>query len=362
MGQQESIQCGETPTVRVEKVLGALDVRGTDDIQIEATANGQGQVSLGRDGEVIVLAADGDTRLRLPKAAKLQIVEVRQDLKVRDLKAELAIDHVRGSAQLNRVAGACIDRVGGNLNAAHIDGELTLDRAGGDVRLRDMSGAARVALGGDLVVTGAHSPLEATAGGDVALRVEIAHAEPLTIVAGGDIICRLQGSPSAMVTLACGGTRTIDLPNIVRDGSDPGHVKLGEGEAEVSLRAGGDIWLGGIGASYGVEDADAIGSRVAASVGKTLADVEAGLAAMGAVMESVPEAEISSKVQKVIKRAIRRKQRSHLKDVAPLPVAVGSGSDPGGASDEERLKILKMVEDGKLSVEDAEKLFEALGV
>jgi len=130
----------------------------------------------------------------------------------------------------------------------------------------------------------------------------------------------------------------------------------------VSLRAGGDIWLGGIGASSGVEDADAIGSRVAASVGKTLAEVEAGLAAMGAVMESVPEAEISSKVQKIVGRAIRRKQRSHLKDVAPLPVAVGSGSNPEGASDEERLKILKMVEDGKLSVEDAEKLFEALGV
>jgi hypothetical protein len=362
MSQRESIQCGETPTVRVEIVKGNLEVRGTDDKRVDATAKGQGQVSLRSEGEVIVLTADRDTRLRLPGAARLQVMQVRRDLKVRDLTTELEIDHVGGDTKLDGVAGARISKVGGNLIAADIDGEFTLLGAGGDVRLKDVSGAVRVALGGDLMVNGARSPLDATAGGDAVLQVEIANLEPVVVVTGGDIVCRLQGSPSAMVTLANGGTRTIDLPAVQRDESTPGQVKLGEGEAEVNLHAGGDIWLGGMDASSGVDGADAIGSRVAASVGKTLAEVEAGLAAMGAVMESVPEAEISSKVQKIVERAVRRGQRSRLKDIAPLPVAVGSAPDSAAASDEERLKILKMVEEGKLSVEDAEKLFEALGV
>lgn len=362
MSQRESIQCGETPTVRVEDVTGNLEVRGVDDHQVEATVKGHDQVNLKQEGEVVVLTADGDTRLRLPRAARLQVVKVRRDLRVRDLSADLEIDHVGGDTELDRVSGARISQIGGNLNAAHLKGGLTLLGAGGDVRLRDVSGAVRVALGGDLVAKGAHSPLDVTAGGDVVLRLEIVNPEPVKVVAGGDIVCRLQGSPSATLTLASGGTRTIDLPGVERNESAPEQLQLGDGEAEVNLHSGGDIWLGGMDASSGVEDADAIGSRVAASVGKTLAEVEAGLAAMGAVMESVPEAEISSKVQKIVERTIRRTQRGHLKDIPPLPVAAGSGSDTAGASDEERLKILKMVEDGKLSVEDAEKLFEALGV
>ncbi len=355
---QQRLDCGRSPTLRVEHVQGDLEIRGTEQTQIEASVEGNGQVSLRQDGQVVVLTADRDARLKLPRAATVHVVEIIGDLQVRDLDGPLEADRVEGDALLVHLAAVRISKVGGSLRASEVRGDLGLQGVGGDVRLTDVSGGVRVALGGNLTVKNTNSPLDATAGGDAVLQIEIAQSEPVAVVAGGDIVCRLNGSPSAEVTLSSGGSQTIDLPNVQPD-SSTGRFTLGGGEAAVSMSAGGDIWLGGEEPFSGADDVDAIGSRVAASVGKTLAEVEVGLGAMGAVMESVSEAEISTKVQRIVERAIRR-QRGRPGSGMPLPVAKGSPETSSATSDEERLKILKMVEDGKLSVEDAEKLFEAL--
>ncbi len=312
MSQRESMQVGEAPTVRVELVGGDLEVRGTDDSRIEIVAMNDGQVSLRQDGELIVITADRGARLRLPRAAELRVVEIRGDLQVRDLETDVKIGRVQGDAELIHTAGAHIDKIGGSFRVRDMQGELGLLGAGGDVRLTDLRGAIRVAMGGDLIAKDVGSPLEATAGGGAVLQIEILGSEPVSVVAGGDIVARLKGSPSAVVSLTSGGSRTIDLPNMVRDDAGPGLITIGEGEAQVTLRAGGDIWLGGADASARKDEVDAIGSRVVASVGKTLAELEVGLAAMGAVMESVPETEISTKVQKIVERAMRRRRRSSL--------------------------------------------------
>ncbi len=233
---------------------------------------------------MVVLTADRDARLKLPRAATVHVVEIIGDLQVRDLDGPLEADRVEGDALLVHLAAVRISKVGGSLRASEVRGDLGLQGVGGDVRLTDVSGGVRVALGGNLTVKNTNSPLDATAGGDAVLQIEIAQSEPVAVVAGGDIVCRLNGSPSAEVTLSSGGSQTIDLPNVQPD-SSTGRFTLGGGEAAVSMSAGGDIWLGGEEPFSGADDVDAIGSRVAASVGKTLAEVEVGLGAMGAVME-----------------------------------------------------------------------------
>jgi hypothetical protein len=360
MSQRESVECGQEPAVRVVLIEGDLEILGTGGTVLEATVQSHGQITLHQEGEGFAITANRNTRLRLPRKARLHVAEVRGDLQVRNLEADLEIERVGGDADLRGLERTAIGRIGGDLRATNVRGEVRLTSAGGDVRLADVAGPVRVALGGDLTVKEARSPLEATAGGDAVLLIDIAPSGPVKVVAGGDITCRLQAEPSAIVSLASGGSQTVDFPQSVRKEGVSGRFILGEGGPEISLKAGGDVWLGGVRAPTGVDDIDDIGSRVAASVGKTLAEVEAGLSAMGAVMESVPEAEISTKVQKIVQRAIRRGQRGRLREMAPLPVAAGGPQAASAASDEERMKILKMVEGGKLSVEEAEKLFKAL--
>lgn len=362
MNERETLEVGATPSVRVELVEGDLFINGMDQETIEAVATNHGRVRLEQDGELVMLTADRGARVTLPRAARLEVADVRGDLRVRGLDADLTIDRVRGDADLTHVAGVNVNKVGGDLKGRDIRGDLALQSAGGDVRLRHVKGSLIASLGGDLTVKDAGVPLDVTAGGDAVLQIEIPGSDPVSVVAGGDITCRLKGALSAAITMAAGGDRRVDLPGATQDDALPGRITLGDGVADVSLRAGGDIWLGGSETSVGVEDPGAIGSRVAESVGKTLAEVEAGLAAMGAVMESVPEAEISSKVQRIVERAIRRRQRGRGKVLGAWPLSTGPVAESVAASDEERMKVLKMVESGKLSVEDAEKLFEALEV
>jgi hypothetical protein len=360
MSHRESVECGASPTVRVDIVKGDLRTTGTDGTQLEAVVRRHGDLSLRQEGDIHVITAEGDTSLRLPRGAKLEVVEVRNDLRVSDLDLDLIVGHVGGGAVMRSLAEVHIDQLGGGLDARDIPGALALSSAGGDVRLKNVSGSVRVAAGGDFLLSGGRSPLEATAGGDVVLQIELGESAPVSVVAGGDILCRLPASPSATISISNGGSKTIDFPGVNREGIGSSQFTVGDGGAEITLQAGGDVWIGSTDASSATEQVDDIGSRVAASVGKTLAEVEAGLSAMGAVMETVPEAEISTKVQKIVERAMRRGRRRQVRRTFSLPVAAAGHHSSGGTSDMERMKILKMVEEGKLSVEDAEKLFEAL--
>jgi SHOCT-like domain len=252
-----------------------------------------------------------------------------------------------------------VGSVGGDVRARRLRAGLTLEHGGGNGRLTEVSGPVEVAFGGDLVGRAIGSPLSAQVGGDATLDLELGADAGADIMAGGDIICRLGESPSAEVSIHAGGSRQIRLPaKLAGDGTE--RWILGAGGPAIDLKAGGDVWLGGQGVTPDVSELEDVGARVAASVGKTLAEVEAGLSAVGAMMETIPEAEISTKVQRVVERAMRRRMRHHKGYRVVFPEAARQAGAPSPASEEEKLKILKMVEDGKLSVGDAEKLFKAL--
>jgi hypothetical protein len=358
MHEQPIVDCGMEPKLLVELIDGDLTVEGIDDGRLTVRSRPQGKVSVDREGDCWVIRGVQACRLAIPRGSQLVVTEVRGDLSVQGLASLVEIDRVGGDANLEDIARVRLETVGGNVRARRVAGGLTIRHGGGDGRLSDVPGPVDVSFGGDLVGRSISSPLSAQVGGDAVVEVELSAGAGIEIKAGGDITCRLGGSPSANVSILAGGSRSIHFPaRLAGDGS--GRWILGEGGPELDLQAGGDVWLGSELGVPGVGDLDDVGARVAASVGKTLAEVEASLSAVGAMMETIPEAEISSKVQRVVERALRHRGRQHASRrvyVPARPEAVGAPP----ISDPEKLKILQMVEQGKLSVDDAEKLFKAL--
>ncbi len=359
MHEQQVVDCGPEPHVVVELIEGDLMVEGVAGERLAARSRGHGNVSVTQEGEGWVIRGDRDCRVTLPRASHLVITEVRGDLSLRGIDPAVEIDRVGGGAVLEDLGGVDAGSVGGDVRAERLRGGFSLRHGGGDGRLADLPGPIAVSFGGDLVARGVVSPLTAEVGGDGVVDIELGPEGGIELKAGGDITCRLGGTPSAQVSILAGGSRQVHLPaHLAPDGS--GRWILGKGGPSIDLRAGSDVWLGGDQTPPGSGDPDDIGVRVAASVGKTLAEMEASLSAVGAIMETLPEAEISSKVQRLVERSMRRRLRHQKARRTPVPAQPGAVSAVPPVQDEEKLKILRMVEDGKLSVEDAEKLFEAL--
>jgi hypothetical protein len=114
----------------------------------------------------------------------------------------------------------------------------------------------------------------------------------------------------------------------------------------------------------------AIAARVAAEMDAEMAELDARLSSMGAELDQFDAERISKKVRASIARAQRKAERARRKAAErarrrthrKLSGQISLGGPPSEAlsSGEERRMILNLIEQGKISVEEAEKLFEAL--
>jgi hypothetical protein len=174
---------------------------------------------------------------------------------------------------------------------------------------------------------------------------------------------------SVVAKLQAGGDTEISRGFEAED--EPGSYRIGDGEAELELAAGGDLGL-----SVGNERRENVGlnfAEVLTEVDADLAEMEAKFDALGAGLIGFDVDQIGERVKRAVRRARRsanKAKRHHLAFTANLefPSAPDAPFPPMGifgqaenqVSDEERLSILRMVEAGQISVDEAESLLKAL--
>jgi hypothetical protein len=170
---------------------------------------------------------------------------------------------------------------------------------------------------------------------------------------------------SGYFKLQIGGDCRLAVPVQAVDTPGGCEVRLGEAVPEVSLTAGGDLTLRAASADSEVAAADigdAIAIRVGAEIETHMAEIEDRLSGLGDRMQSFDSDRIGRKIRSSIAKAQRRaakaqRRAASMRDFKVERPATGMGSEP---TDEERLMILRMLEQGKISVEEAETLLEAL--
>jgi hypothetical protein len=254
-----------------------------------------------------------------------------------------------------------------------------IDHIGGDAVIRGIKGDAHLRMvGGDLLIGEVAGSVEVMIGGDAVVDLQAEPGTKARVQTGSDLSCRLPKGPSAKIHVQAGGDVHVPLGLEVDHASQEFEFTLGEGEADVDLSAGGDLNL-----KYGKSaegfDSDFVGGMLT-EVDAKLAEMEAHFNAMGMGMDSFDADRIGDRVRRSVRHAQRRAERAarRAEDVVrkahrqhlnfkfdmdgewpDLRFADFSASQPV-VSDEERLMILRMVEEGKLSVDDAESLLKAL--
>jgi DUF4097 and DUF4098 domain-containing protein YvlB len=379
--------------VNINSASGDLALRHTMGVTVQSSA---GDVSVKHAaGDVHVERVGGD--LVIVDAHAVTVGNVSGDLVANELQGLANIGNISGDLSLQGVQGAATaENVSGSARLTAVQGDVTLGNISGDASATGVRGkftANRVS--GDLTVNGA-SVIEATAGGDVSIVFGPGQGVS-SVSAGGDIKCGFVTDANATLHIVSGSSSiAVNMPGVSQTLEQHDYeLKLGNGEAAITLNAGKDVSVGHWserhhgGPSFDfdfdfdfdpgdmdyMKDWGAYGERMAERARQAAeratervrqeAERAGAKAAEQAARATRKAEEQARRAQEQARRAERRAQfmgrrftpeatwRPDRPFTPPEPL-----SDP--VSDEERLTILRMLEQKKITVEQAEKLLAAL--
>ena len=339
------LEVGRRPRVSITSVDGDLRVTGRAEARLEAQAGSRGGLLVQPRGEVIEISSRSGCLLFLPQDSVIEVGRISGDARLADLAGEVSVHEVGGDLSLRHVGATRIDHVSGELVARRLAKGLQVREVGGDARLEQVSGEIVIErLEGDLRATHVEGSLKIHLSGDAWLDWLPARTTSSLLQADGDVVCRFPSSTSAKVS----GRAHGDVRMLGERTSGATTVTLGDGEAAVELSAGGDLLVTQGGTEFGAGLAEEISAQVEA----TLADVEAGLEDMDLSAYGLGSQDLRLKVHRALSKALRRARHG--------PGESAEADAPAETTDEERLAILRMLEDGKISVDAAESLLRAL--
>ncbi len=307
-----------------------------------------------------------------------------------------------GSLALRYTGAVSAAQVNGDVDAKRVNGALKLTSVAGGVKVRSVSGELEIDAHGDVDVNQAQRPIRARAGGDIDVRHFLTPGLEYDLEANGDI--RLRAAPGIWTRfeMQAGGEVIARVQGGQVDGDVKGKVvTLGQSNgsggapARVMARAKGDVILVGAVTTGEMDDlsedigrlADEYAAQIETQVHSHMAELErllaerlakvnvpagtvelGGAEAAARVREAVERA--SDKARRKVEAAQRRMDRQSARgrhdwnwkfEMPPRgPGAAPTASAAEPVSEAERMAILKMLAEGKISVDDAEKLLAAL--
>ncbi|HTX91289.1 MAG TPA: hypothetical protein VMC09_08735 [Anaerolineales bacterium] len=405
--QQQTFTVKASPNVLIRSVAGDLRVAGWDRMEIMVKTDGE-VLQVNPDNDPIAISCDGDLIIYLPRDTQLTTNTVAGDASLQAMHGAVTLGPVAGDLTMHDLGPVTIGTISGDaslrnigaLNAATITGDFALrgghgvcavDTINGDASLRDVDGMVTIEhVGSDLYVRNVHGAVNASAGADVALYIDPTPGQTYDVSAGDDLIVRLSPEANARLHLTCASADSIqvDFPGVVlpEDCSDCQVVigKESDGMAAMLLTAGGDLlvtsqadqWESAADFGVGMHDglewplppdfSDRINRRVQAAMERAQIHMEeanrraehAGQRASIKIEAAMRRAEAKARAAEV--RARRGQFNLNVGrwnwDLSPS----GPVETAAPASDEERLVILKMLQEKKISLEEAEKLLAAL--
>jgi hypothetical protein len=261
----------------------------------------------------------------------------------------------------------------------NIHGPFELEECRGDLRAKELYAGMTVHL----------------AKGSLALKTALVPGESYVAHANGDIRARFPAEASARYVLEAQGRLSTKLPQV--DERAAGRVvgRSGEGDAYVELHAGGDLSLKVHDSSQSAEtdasgqfDLDSISAQIEAEIAEHMGKIKLDQLAQQGFEQAMHRVEqqmlkFERKMERETQHAQERAQRAREKaeqaarraqakiarkshhwnfalDMQGPFSRSGQRGQAPGASQEEQLAILKMLQEKKISTEQAEMLLKAL--
>jgi hypothetical protein len=298
---------------------------------------------------------------------------------------------VGGNARVRDVEGACtLEHVNGNLRVRDVDGDLQTETVRGNARVDDVRGQCVVKkVGGNLTFGEVQGGVTAKVGGNARVKPPFAPGTSYQIKAGGNLDIHIPENASLSLALRAGGGVHTKIAGLTLEKADSKMTgTLGNGEASLEAKAGGSISLRGGGTADGppgefefdmdfMDDLENIGPMVEARVGEAMdklqVRLEQGLGQIDSEKLRIKMERAAEKSARAAERAAEEVRRAAEREAQKARMraersqrrwerASGQKSRPRPepVSAEEQLRVLRMVEQGKITPDQAADLLEAM--
>jgi hypothetical protein len=398
---------------------GDLTLKGQDSFEVIAKSDNPNELIIESQDDQVNIRYQGDCNLRVPRAASVQVTAVHGDGMIKAVDGEITIDTIHGDLELRNVGATRISNVNGDLEAKNVEGNLSMNSVKGDVSIRGVQGDFTITkrVSGNLNLSDVGGNATASASGNIFLRLDPAPGHTYEFNSDGNVFCRLPTDASAEISVPKASQVMVDLPGIHASApvQAPYALTLAEGDAKILLSAKGNVILDTYTPDWDTEDfdlnidsevngmADAVSQQIAQQVDSQVRMIEDQLDAQlssltmrlnAASLSEEQARRIEDRARQASERAnvraqerIRRAQermdhklaaaqrkiesKAHAQERASrhehqnwsftIPTPPKPASPPGEpVSEDERLMILRMLEQKKITMEQAEELLSAL--
>lgn len=382
----EQYEIGKNAAIQVSLCSGNLTVRGRPGTVLMV----KGDAHVVENDLGLEITAQDDLVLHVPEHADVKIGQVQGNLVLKYVAGECRIVEIQGDARIVGASTVQINHIHGDLVAKKLNGDLVIGEIHGDLAARTLAGITADVIQGDFAGRQISGPVRlAQVQGDISLRGGLGEGQH-ALKAHGDIVLRWPaGRP---LLLSATGAEILNRLQWDETTQDDGKLngRIGEGKTVLDLEAGGRIILKEVEMNdekwdMTENDNPEQGFEIHVDMNDARSQIEAGIsrhmAQFARQMESKfgPEfgqhisEKVARKAEKAAKRAERTaekyQRRAETRDWAsgfgfmssPTPPTPPPSPAKKTISAEEQLKILKMVESGSITSEEADMLLEALG-
>lgn len=411
---QHSVTTSSAPAVLIEEVHGNLEIKGWDRSDVLVKPGKDDDLLLEAQNDTVHIQCNSNCMVRLPLRASIQVGTVHGNARIKLVENGLNCDQVAGSLVLRNVTGSRIEAVHGDLLAKQVKGDLYVGEVHGNAVARDIQGDCIIGqVDGNLDLRDAEGNITVSTEGNARVRLNLLVGDNYKINAGGNLHCRIPEFSNVQVAFSSQANKI----QVIHAGEkylyrQQNHsLALGDAEASMSLSSGGSLsFVSQETEKFEMEDVEAefeaafagfseefsqqIADQIEAQVENQLEMLndemeklsttleQSGLSQdeMDRIMEQAREsselaaAQSHEKIRRAQEKLERKLTAAQRKAELRAKAAErrsqrGTGfSWPPPAekrpktaiSDEERLVVLRMLEEKKISLEEAEQLLAAL--
>ncbi len=407
----QDFESGDSPKVEIQEIFGDITIRGEERARVSINAEPD-EVQVEQNQECIRMNCQGDCDLRVPQSSTLEIQRAHGDIFIKSVLGECLVQEALACVTMRTVNAAKIGVIHGDLSIKGVEANLHVTRVLGNAAVRDLAGDCLLEeVHGNLELRYVKGKIQAHAYGNLYARLDDLPPGEHHLHAMGDLYCRVPEEVNIRFNLSSLGEtiflRTPEESKALQQSHFS--LNLGEASAVVNLTAGGNLYL----YVTRLEEAEPdeafrslpedfgqqIINQVEAQIGAQMEAVSRQInEQMSHLAEHLMQAGVSrARAEEVIERArqtneretqraqerirraqeklerkleaARRKRELRIKAferraagrrAEPAFQSAPSTSSAEPALEEERLFILRMLREKKITVEEANKLLDAL--
>jgi DUF4097 and DUF4098 domain-containing protein YvlB len=401
--------------------FGDLDVNGGREGEVAVKVYGSEEdLEVQSQDDEITIRSNARCKIGCPQGTILTLEAVHGDARVRRIDGPITAGRLYGDSLFKDVGATTVGSASGDVRVRTANGNLQLDQASGDVLVRSVDGDVRVIqVSGDLSVRGVKGSLSCdTVSGDFSVRgveglvgcdsvsgdLSAAYLEGgLEVVAAGDASLKSDFTPGCTYRISASGNVSAKFPananarfqvtatGNIRHKVDWSEVteltgtaltgRVGDGEANVEITSSGNVTLRSRDEAkefiFGFESEDveldveleSMAEEIERSIQVHMVQMDRLNEQIEAELGRIDNVAIHRKVQAATRKAERAAERAQLKAdraqrrwqrMGPQPATPPKRPKTDPVTEEERLMILRMIQEGKISTDEAARLLEAL--